>query len=140
MPRIRPIAICLFSHRGRILAAEGYDPIKQQHFYRPLGGGIEFGERAVDTLHRELREEIDAEIKDLRYLGTLENIFTFNGEMGHEIVLVFDGVFVDTTLYEREHIAGVDVAPFTAVWKRWDEFTPQTPVYPDGLIELLRHQ
>ena len=42
--RIRPLAICVFLNNNRILVAEGYDPIKQQTFYRPLGGGIEFGE------------------------------------------------------------------------------------------------
>ncbi|MEZ4517114.1 MAG: hypothetical protein R3C44_09860 [Chloroflexota bacterium] len=47
---IRPIAICLFSHNGRVLAAEGYDPIKQQTFYRPLGGTIEFGETSAKRL------------------------------------------------------------------------------------------
>jgi 8-oxo-dGTP pyrophosphatase MutT (NUDIX family) len=142
MPRIRPLAICLFSHHGRILVAEGYDPLKQQRFYRPLGGGIEFGEPAVDTLHRELREELGVAIQDLRYIGTLENIFTFNGEKGHEIVLVYDGAFVDASLYELEQIQGHEDnhLPFTALWKRLDEFTPQTPVYPDGLIDLLQRQ
>jgi 8-oxo-dGTP pyrophosphatase MutT (NUDIX family) len=136
--RIRPIAICVFSHRGRILAAEGYDPIKQQLFYRPLGGGIEFGERATEALHRELREEIGAEITALRYLGTVENIFTFNGQQGHEIVLVYDGAFVDRWLYERERIEGEDGLPFVAIWKSLDEFGPsQPPLYPDGLAELL---
>lgn len=109
MPSIRPLAICVFSHRGRILVMECTHPATNASWYRPLGGGIEFGERAIDTLHRELREEIDAEIKNLRYLGTLENIFTtIDGERGHEIVLVFDGAFVDATLYECERIAGFD--------------------------------
>lgn len=35
--RIRPLAICVFSHNGRILAAEGIDPANDQVFYRPLG-------------------------------------------------------------------------------------------------------
>lgn len=34
---IRPIAICVFRHDGRILAAEGYDPIKEQAFDRLIG-------------------------------------------------------------------------------------------------------
>ncbi len=42
--RVRPLAICVFRHHDRILVMEGYDPVKKEHFYRPLGGGIEFGE------------------------------------------------------------------------------------------------
>ena len=34
---IRPIAICVFRHDGRIPAAEGYDPIKEQAFDRLIG-------------------------------------------------------------------------------------------------------
>lgn len=137
--RIRPLAICVFSHCGRILAAQGYDSLKQQTFYRPLGGGIEFGEHSTHTLQRELREEINTEITDLRYLGVIENIFTFNGEVGHEIVLVYDGVFVDASLYERERIEGVNGVPFIATWKSLNEFgAGQPPLYPDGLVSLLR--
>ena len=38
--RIRPIAICLFRNANRILVSEGFDTIKQDYYYRPLGGGI----------------------------------------------------------------------------------------------------
>ncbi len=44
--KIRPIALCVFLNNNRILVNEGYDPVKQQTFYRSLGGGIEFGEKA----------------------------------------------------------------------------------------------
>ena len=81
-----PIAICVFSHNGRILAAEGHDPLKRQPFYRPLGGAIEFGETRRKRLRRELHEELGATVAGLRYLGTLENIFTYDGQRGHEIV------------------------------------------------------
>jgi len=139
--RVRPLAICVFSHFGKILATESVDSVKDQAFYRPLGGRIEFGETAAETLHRELMEEIQAEVSDLRYLATLENIFTFQGEMGHEIVMVFDGKLVDETLYEVPFIQRVDTAgdePLRAVWKRLSDFGPgRPPLYPDGLLELL---
>ena len=60
--RIRPLAICIFRNRDRILVAEGYDSVKDEYFYRPLGGGIEFGESSVETICRELREEIRVEV------------------------------------------------------------------------------
>jgi 8-oxo-dGTP pyrophosphatase MutT (NUDIX family) len=138
---IRPIAICVFYHNGRILAAEGYDPTKQQHFYRPLGGSIEFGERSSETIARELREELGVEVKELRYLGTLENIFIYNGEQGHEIVLVYDGAFVDEQLYEQPVLHGYeadDGATFTAVWLDLAAQRPESPpIYPDGLLAYL---
>jgi 8-oxo-dGTP pyrophosphatase MutT (NUDIX family) len=141
MNRIRPLAICVFRHNEHILVAEGYDPIKRQSFYRPLGGGIEFGETSEQTIHRELLEEIGAEVCELRYLGTLENIFVFNGAAGHEIVQVYDGALANAGLYEQSVILGqeMDMAEsFQAVWKHLDEFGDgKLILYPTGLLEML---
>jgi 8-oxo-dGTP pyrophosphatase MutT (NUDIX family) len=140
--KVRPLAICIFRRGDRILAAEGYDSVKGETFYRPLGGRIEFGEYGYQTVARELREEIGAEVKNLRYLGTLENIFIYNGQPGHEIVLVYDGDLVDEALYQCEtilgHEAGAGDDGFTAVWKTLDFFEQgKAPLYPAGLLELL---
>jgi len=63
-------------------------------------------------------EEINSEVGGLCYLGTLENMFTFNGIPGHVIVQVYDGVLKKFGLYEQAVIAGreADVEePFNAV-------------------------
>lgn len=138
--RIRPIAICVFFRGGRILVAEGFDPVKREKFYRPIGGAIEFGERGTETLIREVKEELKTEISGLRYLGAVENIFTFNGQRGHEIVLVYDGEFVDTSLYDRAELEGLehDGSTFRAVWKSIGQMREERkPIYPSGLAEML---
>jgi 8-oxo-dGTP pyrophosphatase MutT (NUDIX family) len=137
--KIRPIAICICRDGDRILVAEGQDSKKGQTFYRPLGGSIEFGERGDETVRREFGEEIAAELTEVRYVGMLENIFTYEGWHGHEIVLVYDGRLSDGSLYEKEILQGDELGqPFKAVWKRLEEFGPgKPPVYPDGLLELL---
>jgi len=138
--RIRPIAICAFRHGDRILVVEGHDSAQAQTFYRPLGGGIEFGETGAMALIREIREEIGAEVSNLQYLGTLENIFTYNGAAHHEIVLVYDGKFADATLYSTSFITGAesDGSAMRALWRSIESFSPQSPLYPDGLLDLLR--
>jgi len=140
--RIRPLAICVFRHHDRILVAEGYDSIKDEYFYRPLGGGIEFGEPSVETICRELIEEINAEVdrESLKFIGAVENIFHFNGTPGHEIVLIYDGALKDTELYEQDVIEGKEVngENFRAVWKNLDEFGEgKSILYPTGLLEML---
>lgn len=142
MNRIRPLAICVFRHDDCILVAEGFDPVKNECFYRPLGGGIEFGEYSEQTIQRELLEEIGAEVSDLKYLGTLENVYVFNGTPGHEIIRIYDGVLKDPRLYERTEIIGRELDiddSFRAVWKRIDEFGEgKSILYPTGLLELLK--
>ena len=138
--KIRTLAICIFRNGDKILVFEGYDPSKNQTFYRPLGGGIEFGERSDETVHREIKEELGEEVTDLKYLVTLENIFIFNGTPGHEIVQVYDGRLVNSGLYEQAEMSGseADAGQFKVLWKRLDKFNPQFPLYPDGLLEMLR--
>jgi 8-oxo-dGTP pyrophosphatase MutT (NUDIX family) len=137
--KVRVIAICVLRNGDRILAAEGYDAIKQQAFYRPLGGTVEFGERSEETVHRELLEEISAEVANIRYLGTLENIFIYEGQKGHEIVLVYDGEFKDRSLYKKSVILGTELgSPFRAMWVDLNQVGPGLPpLYPSGLAELL---
>lgn len=142
MNQIRPLAICIFRNQDRILVAEGYDPIKGETFYRPLGGGIEFGERSEETICRELMEEIGVDLKQdtLQYLGALENIFTFNGIPGHEIVLIYDGVLQDSRLYDQAVILGKEAngEEIRAMWKHLDEFgVGKSILYPEGLKEML---
>lgn len=141
MNRFRPLAICVFRNNDHILVAEGYDPVKKQTFYRPLCSGIEFGERSEETIRREMMEEVNAEVGKLRYLGALENIFTFNGEMGHEIVQVYDGALMESGLYEQAVIVGheEDVEEsFRVMWKSLEEFAAgKSILYPDGLLQLI---
>jgi len=142
MNQIRPLAICVFRNKDYILVAEGYDPVKGETFYRPLGGGIEFGERSEETICRELMEEIGVELKQdtLKYLGAVENIFTFNGTPGHEIVLVYDGELEDFGLYDQAVILGREAngEEIRAIWKNLNEFGEgKSILYPVGLLEML---
>lgn len=141
--RIRPLALCLFRHEERILVSTAYDCVKQDHYCRPLGGEIEFGERGAEAIVREIREELGAEIEDVRRLGTLENLFTCEGEPGHEIVLVYDAVFANRSLYDCEilhgHEAGAAVEAFTAEWKSLDELAVgYVRLVPEDLMTFLR--
>ena len=101
--RIRPIALALIRHDGRLLVMEGRDDGRARGFYRPLGGGIEFGERGEDALRRELREEIDAHVARVTYVATIENLYEIHGARGHEIVLLYDAELADPALTTRDH-------------------------------------
>ena len=138
--RIRPLAICVFRRDdGAILAAPGFDKVKQQRFYRPLGGEIEFGEHAEDAIRREIREELGAEIEDVRLLTVSENIFTFLGAIGHELVWSFEASFVDPKHYEGDVVQCLEGdAAFEAHWVPLSLFERgEAPLYPDGLLAAL---
>ncbi|MEI7832809.1 MAG: NUDIX domain-containing protein [bacterium] len=131
-------ALCLFRNGDSILVSDGYDSVKQESYCRPLGGSVEFGERAIDAVVREIREELGVEVHDVQLLGVLENLFTVDGEAGHQVMFVYDARFVDETLYTRTTL------PFTEEgWAsneaRWYNLTaPEaTRLVPEGLRVLL---
>jgi len=135
---IRPLALAVFRDGPRILVEDNSAQDRRDYFYRPPGGGVEFGERAIDAVRREMREEFEAEIRDVRPLGTLENIFDYHGRPGHEVVFVFETRFVDASFYAAERIVGTEGAGIRieAIWL--DVSRPlDRPLYPNGLLELL---
>ena len=114
--------------------------MKQQTVFRPIGGGIEFGEHSAEAIVREVQEELAQPIHSLRLLGTLESIFTYDGNPGHEIVQVYDGQFEDQSLYEQPYLDGAESNGFAfkVSWKDSSSFTAQSPLVPEGLYALLK--
>jgi 8-oxo-dGTP pyrophosphatase MutT (NUDIX family) len=138
---VRPIAIGVVRDGDRLLVGEGRDASKDgEVFYRPLGGTIEFGESAAETVRREFGEELHADAVVGRLLGVLENVFVYEGRPGHEIVFVFETHLSDNRFLSAESIASVesDGAGFVARWMSLDAFrTGAAPLYPDGLLDLV---
>ncbi len=135
----RPIAICVVRRADKIFVAEGFDAIKNETFYRPLGGTIELGEYGRDTVVRELIEEVGEPLTNVRFIGTSENIYTYLGRPGHEIVLVYEGDFVNGNIYDTPRVeAREGDAVFIARWMPMSDFVDgRFPLYPDGLLEML---
>lgn len=140
MSKIRAKSVCLFRHEGRILLAEGYDPVKNTHYLLPIGGGVDFGETSVAAAIREVEEEIGAKAVELILLGVSENIFEYNGKPGHEIVFVYEGRFADEAFYQQEIVHGVESNGMPIVM-RWIEQTAvlsdALTVFPDGIKGML---
>lgn len=102
--KIRVLALGLIRDGERIFVYEGYESVKQETYYRALGGGVDFGETSQAALQREFQEEIQAELTNIKYLGSIENIFTFNGQQGHEIIQTYKCDFVDSKFYELQSL------------------------------------
>ncbi len=89
MGKIRPLAVAVIKRGDKVFAVKGFDDVKQEVFYRLAGGGIEFGETGATTIEREFMEEFGMPVMHIQLSHAVENIFTFNGKPGHEIVLVY---------------------------------------------------
>ncbi len=137
--RVRPIALGIPWRDGEVLVAQLDDSVKAERFYRPVGGEIEFGESSRAALVREFKEELGADIEVNRYLGTIENRFTFEGLHGHEIGIVYEVSFLDDIPGSRP-LTGHDDGDrtFQAAWESIATLREaEVTVYPEGVLDLL---
>ena len=124
---------------GALLVSEYTGP-EAAPFHRPLGGHVEFGEYAAQTVHREFGEEIGQPLTDVRLLGVLENIFPWRGHTEHEIVFIFAAAFADPAAYEiaEQRIRDEAEGRTRVIWRPGDAVLP--PMYPDGVLDLVRQE
>lgn len=139
---IRPIALALIKNpKNQYLYHQGTDSYTKEKFYRPLGGGIDFGETAATCLQREMVEELNEEIKLDGYIETLENIFSYENKAAHEIVIIYKAEFKNPAVYEKNAliIHEHDGRTATAVWRTLEEIkTEGAHLYPPGLEKIIK--
>ncbi len=82
-------------HQNSVLLHRG----EGEDFWTFPGGRAEFGETAEQTLKREMREEIGAEVEVVRLLWFVEHFFTYADKHYHEIALYFLMRFPTTCKY-----------------------------------------
>jgi len=131
---IKAMAVIRRPRDGALLVSE-YTDTSQLPFQRPLGGHVEFGEYALDTIHREFGEELGQQLAEVRLLGVLENIFPWHGGTEHEVVFIFSAAFADPAAYDVEEQPILDNPERRVLWRPAGAVSP--PLYPDGLAELI---
>ncbi|MGL5081791.1 MAG: NUDIX hydrolase [Microcoleaceae cyanobacterium] len=134
--KIRVLALGLIQRENHLFLSEGYDPTQQETFYRPLGGGVEFGELSQEALKREFLEELDAGLTQIQYLGCLESVFVYDGKPGHEIIQLYRCDFEDQTLYKSEQVTFQEGdRQKTALWMPLSRFqSGELTLYPANLL------
>lgn len=127
---IRPIALGLAIRNNKLLVSEGFDKVKNETFYRCLGGGIEFLEKSEEALKREFLEEINVDITVKDFLGISENIFTYQGKKAHELIL-FYSIEISDENYQEEYKVIDDHGETIAKWIDINEFKNKNKIlYP----------
>lgn len=105
---IKVKAMAFFHAEGRLLVSDGFDKVKQQSFYRLLGGHVEFGERSETALKREIVEELGADIEVLAQLDVIQNRFTYEGRQYHEIIFIHNARFLDESFNRRDDLRNLE--------------------------------
>lgn len=134
---IRPIALGLAIKNNKLLVSESFDKVKNETFYRCLGGGIEFLEKSEEALKREFLEEINVDITVKDFLGISENIFTYQGKKAHELIL-FYSIEISDENYQEEYKVIDDHGETIAKWIDINEFKNKNKIlYPEEVFKYI---
>lgn len=122
-------------HNNKVLVHKN---VNSDH-YALVGGRIEIGENSVDTIKREIKEELGKDIEITGYISTIENFFEMKGSKYHEIMFVHKVEFVDEKdkelEYTLENIEGKDYLKYE--WLELDKIE-QYPLWPKAIREVLK--
>ncbi len=138
--RIRVLSVAVPRDGDRVLVERGSDSVTGERYYRAIGGGVEFGERAADAVAREWIEEFGLGLQDVEPLGVLESLFTYEGAPGHEIVFVHAARVADEDVFPGDEFVCIepDGLRHEAVWVPLGELTAgEMPLHPDGVLDLI---
>ncbi|NNG39508.1 NUDIX domain-containing protein [Flexivirga sp. ID2601S] len=137
--RVKSMAILLSLDGGRQAVSRlGPTAEHPRGFHRLLGGSVEHGERAADALARELRKELGADVVEAHLVEVVENIFTMDGEPGHEVVFVYATRLADAGVIPQDGGTFTDGdAPLQVVWRQLSD-TGEVPLFPVDAVELAR--
>ncbi|MBS1508715.1 MAG: NUDIX hydrolase [Bacteroidetes bacterium] len=131
--RVRVCGVCV--HEERLLMVNHHG-ITNSNFWAPPGGGIEFGESAIDCLKREFKEETGLDIHVDRFLFACE----FIAHPLHAIELFFNVTYQSAKLRK-----GADPEPGSpqviqdVKFISWDEIaaTPTNELH--GIFKMMSH-
>lgn len=111
--------------------------------YRPLGGSVEFGEKAEDAVVREFVEELSEKIQVGSLYCVGEEIFQYNNQPGHEVMFIFEAEFLNKDLYKEDSIIRTDTIhdiPIKAEWLNPHHLPNGLPLFPADLAaEIGKH-
>jgi ADP-ribose pyrophosphatase YjhB (NUDIX family) len=135
---IRPVAIGLLRDGDRLLVAEVRNDDGGLKGWRPLGGGIEFGETARDALRREFLEELGVDVEITGDPMIFENLYEHADHTGHEIIFAYPVQVADAAV--RRHDRFQIDENSQAVWVEWvaiERFARGEVLFPLALGPLL---
>ncbi len=112
-PRISPCVIVVVTLGDRCLLARQEN--WETGLYSALAGFLEAGESAEDAIHREVLEEVDVRVKNLRYVGSQS--WPFPGQLMLGFLAEADS--------QKIRVDGSEISE--AQWWRYDEMPPRVP-------------
>lgn len=123
-------AAILHNKQGEILMVKRkFDPHKGM--WDLPGGFVEFDETMENSVIREIKEEINAEIENLQYVCTTNDLYVYRGVLYHTICSTYTADLVDDNLKPLDDVEEIRFFKTDSI--------PYTDISFDSIKEILRN-
>ncbi|KJL18702.1 NADH pyrophosphatase [Microbacterium oxydans] len=137
--RVKAMLVATHSDGARHLVSQHDATVENPlGFHRLIGGGVELGETHEQAILREVREELQADVVDLTFLGVVESIFGYDGELGHEIVALYAGRLHPEPALEGGTLTESDGSIVPILWRPFRDDDVSAPLYPSAANGWIR--
>ena len=79
-------------------------------------------------------------MKNIKYVGVIENIFSYKGVKCHEFAFIYSAQFSDRSFYNKSTIDGIEDTGerFKCTWMQINDFKKRKYlIVPVGILKLL---
>lgn len=138
---IRVKVLAWLQQDDHLFVVKMHDCRKCDDYYRPVGGSVEFGETTREALLREVHEELNTRIRITGEPLIVENLFTCDGEQGHEIDYVYPAQFIDPVFHLPQVYPLIEASGerYEAMWIALPKFLDgRLRLVPEALLEWYR--
>lgn len=104
---VAAVAVLIIDHQGRLLLTERAREPEKGKLDLP-GGFVDIGERAEEAVVREIKEELNLKVQNIRYIGSYPNEYVYSGLT----IFTLDMAFVCEIADFNEIEASDDVASY----------------------------
>jgi 8-oxo-dGTP diphosphatase len=108
---VQTVVLAVIKHQGKILLTKRIDDNPNHHgLWQLPGGGLEFGEKPIDTLHREMKEELSAKIKDVLLINYIDT----------KVLNKWQGIFISYSCRLNTPLSEIVLNEEASEWRLFD--------------------
>ena len=106
----------IIKHQNRVLLENAFG------FWNMIGGRVQFGESSRVAAQRELKEELNIEVDNLKLINISENFFKWAGKNQQEMLFVYETVLDDSfDIVNKNQFKCLDAEDEIFVWQDIDD-------------------
>lgn len=124
----------IFRYKNKVLIQKS----EKDNFYGLIGGRVKLDEKTIEALKREIKEEVDFDVKEenCKLLRVCENFFSYNFKKFHELLFIYCVEIEDEENIEKQDFVCFDKTTTKMCWFKQEKIQ-DIDIRPKEIKEAL---